>query len=123
MPASFRSYFGDRCVITVGFDKCLYAYSEEDWEKTVDKLNQLPSGNKNARAVVRALTGYKKTVEFDSQGRIILAPNQIKHADIKKECCIVGVGSKVEIWSKELFEPMDEETMENLSDLIEELDF
>lgn len=36
--------------------------------------------------------------EFDKQGRINLSPTLKKHAGLVKECVIVGVSNRIEIW-------------------------
>ena len=38
IPAKFRSELGERFVITKGLDKCLFVYSETEWNKLMQKV-------------------------------------------------------------------------------------
>lgn len=42
IPTKYREELGDEFVITRGIEKCLYVYSQKEWEKLVEKLNTLP---------------------------------------------------------------------------------
>ena len=44
------------------------------------------------------------SVEVDKQGRILLPAVLREFADITKDVVLVGVGSRVEIWSRERWE-------------------
>ncbi|EFO71093.1 protein MraZ [Lactobacillus iners LactinV 01V1-a] len=39
--------------------------------------------------------------EFDKQGRVNLTATLKEHADLIKECVIVGVSNRIEIWSED----------------------
>ena len=41
--------------------------------------------------------------EFDRQGRINITSPLVHYAGINKECIIIGVNERLEIWSKEEF--------------------
>lgn len=125
MPAAFRSALGTACYVTIGFDGCLSVYSEEEWDRLSEKLARLPMSNAESRSISRLLLGYARKCEFDSQGRIMLFPNQIAYAKLTKECSIIGVSSKAEIWNRAIWkEKMDaelehfEETAEKLGGLL-----
>ena len=55
-----------------------------------------------------------KVIEFDKQGRIII-PQELKaYAGIEKELVTMGAMSKIEVWSKEVWDaPDNESNMEN----------
>ena len=42
--------------------------------------------------------------EFDKQGRINLVNSLIEYAKIQKECVIIGVNDRLEIWAAEKFD-------------------
>ena len=42
--------------------------------------------------------------EFDKQGRINLVNSLIEYAKIQKECVIIGVNDRLEIWAVERYE-------------------
>ena len=40
MPAKFRDELGEKFVITKGLDKCLFVFSQAEWEKLDQKLSE-----------------------------------------------------------------------------------
>ena len=60
--------------------------------------------------------------EFDKQGRVNLTPTLKLHAKLIKNCVIIGVSDRIEIWSKERWESFEEEANEDYDDIAEDLD-
>lgn len=104
VPAKMRSQFvGDKCVITMGMERCLCIYSMEAWEKFAEKLTDLPESDLETWRFVRDAFGNAAEYEFDSQGRIIIPDNLKEYAGIKKELVTMGVMTKIEVWAKEVW--------------------
>ena len=59
--------------------------------------------------------------EFDKSGRINIASPLVSYADLKKECVIIGVNDRLEIWNERLFETFMNENSEKLEDIAENL--
>ena len=104
IPAKFRDTLGEQFVITKGLDGCLFVYDEQEWKAFEEKLKTLPITNKEARAFVRFFLAGAADVETDKQGRILLPGVLRDHAKLIKDVVLVGVGSRVEIWSKECWD-------------------
>jgi len=123
MPSKFREELGESFVVTKGFEGCLVAYSNEEWEKFVEKLRTLPENQKNVRRLLRILLSGASTVEVDKQGRLLLPQNLREAANITKEVTIIGVLNKVEIWDSEAWQRYteDEEGL-SLEDAAESID-
>lgn len=125
IPAKFREELGDTLIITRGLDGCLSIYTKEQWQVIYEQLMKLPSTKKDARMFVRMMTSKAAECEIDAQGRILIPSSLIKLADLTKECRIIGAANHVEIWSKERWEPLDEdgdaafeEIAENLTEFL-----
>lgn len=104
VPSRFREILGDAFVVTKGLDGCLFVYDNEEWKLFEEKLRALPITNKEARQFVRFFLAGAAEVEVDKQGRILI-PNVLREfAEITKDVVLVGVGSRIEIWSRERFE-------------------
>lgn len=101
MPAKFRDQLGDRFIVTKGLDFCLFVYPLEEWEVLEKKLRQLPLTNRDARAFVRFFFSGATECELDNQGRIRIPNNLREHAMLEKEVVIIGVSTRIEIWSLE----------------------
>ena len=59
--------------------------------------------------------------EFDKQGRINIASPLVSYASLKRECVIIGVNDRIEIWSKEMWDGFITENEENFSDMADHL--
>lgn len=103
IPSKFREELGNEFVITRGLDGCLFVYSMDEWNKVMNKLKTLPFTKKDARAFMRFMLSAASICEFDKQGRINLVNSLINYAEIKKECVIIGVNDRLEIWAVEKF--------------------
>ena len=121
IPSKFRSELGERFIITKGLDKCIFVYSLKEWSKIVEKISALQFTKKNVRAFERAFIGGASTIEFDRQGRINITSPLVHYANISKECVIIGVNERLEIWSKEEFEKYMSENEESLEEITEDL--
>lgn len=122
VPSKFRETLGEEFVVTKGLDGCLFVYDNNEWAVFEEKLKSLPITNKDARAFVRFFLAGAASVEVDKQGRILLPGSLRDFAELKKDIVLIGVGSRIEIWSKERwegaasFEDMDE-IAEHMADL------
>lgn len=121
IPSKFRSELGSRFVITKGLDKCLFIYSETEWNKIVQKVSSLQFTKKNVRAFSRTFIGGASTIEFDKQGRINITSPLVHYANITKECVIIGVNERLEIWSEEEFQNYMKENEESLEEITENI--
>ena len=59
--------------------------------------------------------------EFDKQGRINITSPLISYAGLKKECVVIGVGDRLEIWSSESWNKFYKDNEENMSAIAETL--
>lgn len=121
IPSKLRDNLSGSFVITKGLENCLFIYKNEDWEKITNKLTTLPFTKKDARNFMRFFTSGATNLEFDKQGRIGLTSNLLDYAHIEKECVIIGVYDRIEIWSKENWEQFLKENENSLSEIAENL--
>ena len=121
VPSKFRMELGERVVITKGLDKCLFVYSENEWNKIMQKVSNLQFTKKNVRAFERSFIGGASLIEFDKQGRINITSPLVHYADIKKECIIIGVNERLEIWSKESFDEYIKTNEDSLEEITENI--
>ncbi len=103
IPAKLREAFRGGIVFSRGFDDCITAYPTAEWQRVADRLAALPLTRGNARRVNRFVFSGAFSLELDRLGRVILPLALRQYAQIKDEVVIAGVGSHIEIWSKELW--------------------
>ena len=121
IPSKFRSELGERFIITKGLDKCLFVYSEVEWNKIMQRVGSLQFTKKNVRAFERTFIGGASQIEFDKQGRINITSPLVHYANITKECVIIGVNERLEIWSLEEFNRYMKENEESLEEITEDI--
>ncbi|MBI0022071.1 MULTISPECIES: division/cell wall cluster transcriptional repressor MraZ [Lactobacillus] len=122
IPARLRTQIGDKMVFTRGMEGCIFGYTLDEWQKIEAKLAKLPLTKRNARSFTRLFYSGAMECEFDKQGRVNLTTTLKEHASLVKECVIVGVSDRIEIWAKERWEEFSEDANGNYDDIAEDLD-
>lgn len=124
IPSKFREGLGDEFIITKGLDSCLFVYPKDEWKIFEDKLKTLPLTSKDARAFVRFFFAGASECNLDKQNRVLLPKNLRIHSELQKDAIIIGVSTRIEIWSKEKWnEYTEDETLsyENIAENMAEL--
>lgn len=121
IPVKFREELGCEYIITRGLDNCLFVYSKKEWEKIVSTISSLPFTKKDARNFSRFFLGGATNGCFDKQGRIILTSQLINYANLTKECVIIGVNDRLEIWDENSFETFMKNGLSEFSLIAEDL--
>ena len=106
-------------MITRSLDPCLCIYAMEDWEKFVARLNDIPYNVKKQRQLVRFFLSGANEVEPDRQGRVLIPGNLREAAGIDRDVILVGVGSRIEIWSREAWE--ENMSSDEINEIAEEM--
>ncbi|KAA6350444.1 Transcriptional regulator MraZ [termite gut metagenome] len=84
------------------FQDCLVLYPESVWNEELDEL--LLRMNKWKGSHQHILRQYMSDLEVlipDSSGRILINKRYLQLAGIQTDIRFIGVGNKIEIWSKE----------------------
>lgn len=121
MPAKFREELGASFILTRGLDGCLFGYPMEQWEIMQEKMKQLPLSKKEARSFVRFFYSAAIEAEIDKQGRINIPKTLLDYAKIEKECRIIGVSDRIEIWSNDQWEEFAEDAADSFEDIAENM--
>ena len=122
IPSKFRETLGEEFVVTKGLDGCLFVYDNNEWKAFEEKLKSLPLTNKDARQFVRFFLAGAAMVQVDKQGRILVPAVLREFAGLEKDVVLVGVASRVEIWSQERWESaVSYDDMEEIAEHMAEL--
>lgn len=117
MPAKFREAIGGLFYITKGLDKCLRAYSEEEWSKYMEKINAFPDSDKFARQFKRQILANSYECEVDKQGRVLISTTLREYAGLEKDVVVIGQATFIEIWDKAHWESYQTDEEISLDDL------
>ncbi|MGO1922566.1 MAG: division/cell wall cluster transcriptional repressor MraZ [Jeotgalicoccus sp.] len=121
VPSKFRELLDEQFVITRGLDRCLFAYTQDEWGRIEEKLKTLPLTKKDARKFTRLFFSGATNVEIDKQGRINIPQNLREYAGLSKDCTVIGVSSRIEIWDSAAWEDFYTESEDNFEDIAEDL--
>ena len=121
IPYKFRNELGEKFIVTRGLEECLFVYSISEWNEIINKLKQLPFTNKDARLFMRMFMSGATECELDKNGRINIPTTLAKYASLDKECVVIGVNERLEIWSSSKFDNFFNENIDNFSDIAENL--
>lgn len=121
IPSKFREGFGSQLIATRGLDRCLFLYPHDEWRQLEQKLRALPLAQREARAFVRFFFSGATECEFDRQGRISLPPTLREYAGLEKDAVIIGVSSRVEVWSAAEWDAYMAEAGESFGAIVEKV--
>jgi MraZ protein len=93
----------------------------DEWKVIEEKLKSLPFTKADARAFTRFFFSGATECEWDKQGRVNIPVNLRQHARLAKECVVIGVSNRVEIWSKEGWDDYCAQSEGSFSEIAEKL--
>ena len=84
----------------------LYPFNE--WERQVDIIRKkLNPYNKDHNRFLRGFFRGTAEIELDASNRILLPKRLVEKIKAEKELVLIGLDTKLEIWSKELYEELN----------------
>ncbi|MBU1867940.1 division/cell wall cluster transcriptional repressor MraZ [Patescibacteria group bacterium] len=100
LPAKMRQQVqGDEIVLSKGFEKCLFGFSKNQWEKsTQEQITSSSVTQLNSRDLRRYIFSGAAVTTLDTQGRFIISHNLSEYAGVKQDVTIIGAGDHFEIW-------------------------
>ena len=113
IPAKFREELGEKFIVTIGLDRCLFVFPTETFAIYKEKLDAISLANKDAREFTRFFFAGAGECELDKQGRILIPPKLRAYAKLDKDVTVVGVSGRVELWNTEDWKK--EHSVENFS--------
>jgi MraZ protein len=124
VPAPFReiisSNYSSKLIITnAPFDKCLYIYPLEEWNKLNEQVRTKPRSDKAIRFFLRRVIASAVEVSMDKQSRILIPAALREDASINTNVVLAGQIERIELWDRNewdtLFDParIDRESIED----------
>ena len=121
LPAKFREGLSEGLVITRGQERCLYVWSQGEFEEFTSKLQSAPMTVKGSRDFVRMLFAGASDEQPDKQGRITIPPMLREYASLGRECVVIGAMNRIEIWDADAWARYTAEQESQFSNLSEEI--
>lgn len=107
IPAKFRADLGQSVTVAKTFGDYLVLYSDEEWNKYIEKLDDLCAEGVISEKMLRAIMRSAMSSEVDSQGRISICEVHRNKAQLEKDVTFIGMKNFVEIWSDKLIDEDD----------------
>ena len=107
IPARIRAAIpGNLLILTRGIDrsKCLWLFVPDVWRRISDDLLASTSiYNRQARLVHRRFVAPAQEAEIDRTGRIMIPLTLREYGGLSKDCIVVGMLNRLEIWDEEIY--------------------
>lgn len=122
VPKKFIESLGEKPILAKWYENCLVLVSRSFWERL---LGRLTGGRKTVslgvRDIERFILGSAFELEPDAQGRIIIPEILAEYSKIGKEVVFVGLGDRVELWAKDIWDKKSEGLAISTRDYVENL--
>ena len=103
------------------FQPCLELYPMDEWNLLMAKVNKKNRFKKKNNDFIRRFQAGVKVVEVDAAGRLLIPKNLVDVANISKEVVLSSAINIIEIWDKDSYEQVLEDTAEDFAALAEEV--
>ena len=121
LPAKLRKYVSpennDTFVVTRGFEKCLFVYPVDEWNKLEQSVRNLSSYNPEHRRFVRILLELASECQLDAQARLSIPAELREYSSIKSDVRIIGTLDKIELWDPKVYEEYKKSQPESYEDI------
>ncbi|SEF73909.1 division/cell wall cluster transcriptional repressor MraZ [Algoriphagus boritolerans] len=94
---------GNALMLQMAADRCLKLYPMVEFRKLESQVNALSDHNEETRRLKRSFFTRITEVELDSAGRFLIPKAFQEYAGLDKDVILVGVGSKIEMWSADRY--------------------
>lgn len=111
LPAKIRGKIqNDSLILTKGAEKCLWLYLPDEWEKVSRQLIEGASVfSLSTQDVLRRFIAPAEEVSVDKAGRVKLSPSLMKSMGLSRDCYLLGMGERLEIWDEEIYDRFEED--------------
>ncbi|NKI25691.1 division/cell wall cluster transcriptional repressor MraZ [Arenibacter sp. 6A1] len=103
------------------FSPCLELYPMAEWNLLMQKLSKKNRFIKKNNDFIRRFSAGVKIVEIDATGRLLIPKNLVEVAGITKEVVLSSSIKILEIWDKDSYEKVLEETTDDFAGQAEEI--
>jgi MraZ protein len=121
LPAKYRDELGEGLVLTRGQERCIYVFSQREFERVHEKMREAPLSSRQARDYTRVFLSGASDEVPDKQGRVTIPPSLRSYAGLDREVTVIGAGTRAEIWDTSAWNAYLEEKENAFSETDEEV--
>ncbi len=104
LPAKFREELAEGLVLTRGQERCIYVFSQREFERIHESMREAPISSKQARDYIRVFLSGASDEVPDKQGRVTIPPALRAYAGLGRELAVIGAGTRAEIWDAQAWD-------------------
>lgn len=108
LPTRLRGLFDPRGFLAPGEDGCIALWTEVEFSEEARRQHDRERLGRRDRIAVRRWFSKVFSFQVDAQGRIAIPPPLIDHASLSQDVLFVGVYDRLELWSKNTWETLDD---------------
>ena len=121
LPAKFRDELSSGLVITRGQERCLYVFSQREFEAVHEKISQASVTDKRGRDFLRLFLSGASQELADAQNRVTIPAGLREYAGLDRDLTVIGVGNRAEIWDTAAWESYYSDNESDFSNTAEEV--
>lgn len=122
IPFVFRQELGPNLIIAKWYENCLVLVNEPAWDALLERIT---GGEGMVIKPIRVSEQFIFTSAYkvgaDEQGRIVLPDSLVAYASLGEQIYFLGVGDRIEIWNKEVWDEKEKTISADAALYIEEL--
>lgn len=122
IPSVFRENLGKTLVLAQWYEECLVLVSKSSLNALLSRVTR---GKGTITEPVRQTEHFIFASSYevlpDDQGRIVIPDKLIGYAKLKEQVYFLGVGDRVEVWNKEIWEERERQVAQDAAKYLEEL--
>ncbi len=101
IPVRFRHRLDGGAMLARGREACLVIYPATEWAELTRQLQYSSRVSPTFLEYMRTVFPHSQPVDFDAQGRLLLAPEERQYAAIARGAVVVGMNNVIEIFGEE----------------------
>jgi MraZ protein len=122
LPAKFRSQIGGEIVIARWYETCLVIVGLAGWKALLQRFAREDEViTKPIRTVERFIFSTAYEIQTDEQGRFIIPGMLREIAAINDEVVFLGLGERIELWSKSIWEAEEVKVKKSADEMLEKI--
>jgi MraZ protein len=122
VPSPLRRELGDSIIIAKWYEGCLVVIAKGQFSALLTRITGKSTLITDpVRGSEHFIFSSSYEVEIDDQGRMVIPETLITYASLSEDIYFLGVGDRVEIWDKVIWDEKEKQVVKDAPKYIEEL--
>lgn len=120
LPVKFKRELGNKLILSRWYEGSACIFDTVSWQRIISQATGGSVITAPSRDTERFLLGGAYEIVLDAQGRFVVPLPLREYAKTKEEVVFVGLGNRIELWDKKLWEEREKHVIENAESILEE---